>query len=474
MENDHIILQSLGAAQTVTGSKHLLKTPEGNFLIDCGLFQGLKELRTKNREDFPIDVSSIDAMILTHAHLDHCGYIPLLVKKGFRGRIYMTLPTNDLARMILRDSAKIQEEDAFLANKFHYSKHKPALPLYTMEDAEASFALFVPVEHSTVINLSGNISFEFRKSGHILGAASVVLNCFEKAIVFSGDIGRYQSSFLLPPASLPKASIVVMESTYGDRLHGEQDPLDQLADIINEALPKNGSVLIPSFAVGRAQEIMHLINQLKKSNRIPSALPVFLDSPMAADATDILCRYPKWHKLSHTECLSVCKDVIINRDWHETQHIIRKPGSKIIISASGMITGGRILEYMKHLGSIPNNTILLIGYQAEGTRGRDLQNKVNELKIHGKYYSIKANVVEISGLSAHADQKELLHWLGQFDQYKPKIILVHGEGPAQAALEIKIRSEHKLDVKIANQNEEIILSNVKINHSGPSNAHITV
>ena len=455
-QNNEIILQSLGAAETVTGSKHLLRTPELNILIDCGLFQGMKSLRMKNREELPVYPGEIDVLLLTHAHLDHCGYIPLFLKKGFKGKIYMTAPTRDLIEIILYDSAKIQEEDAERANREGYSKHKSALPLYKTEDVDFALQHFELVEHSLEVQLSPHISFQFRKNGHILGSACVQLNCFDKTIVFSGDIGRYQSDFLLPPSNINKADYVIMESTYGDRLH-TGDPAEQLAAIINEAVDHHGTILIPSFAVGRAQEIMHILNHLKQQNKIPHWLPIFLDSPMAADATDILCRYPKWHKLTHDECMSVCKDVVINRDWHNTKDIIHKHGSKIVISASGMLTGGRVLEYMKHIAPHENNTVLLIGYQAEGTRGRALQNKAHEVKIHGKYYPVKARVVEISGLSAHADQSELIQWLKNYQHLPEKIFLVHGEPSAQEALRIKIQDELKTPVDIQKQNEEKIL-----------------
>ncbi|MBN8718681.1 MAG: MBL fold metallo-hydrolase [Sediminibacterium magnilacihabitans] len=458
---NEIILQSLGAAETVTGSKHLLRTPELNILVDCGLFQGIKSLRMKNREELPVHPGDIDVLLLTHAHLDHCGYIPLFVKKGFRGKIYMTPPTKDLTEIILYDSAKIQEEDAEKANQEGYSKHKPALPLYKTEDVDFAISHFETVEHSSAIQLSPHISFQFRKNGHILGSACVQLNCFDKTIVFSGDIGRYQSDFLLAPANMSKTDYVIMESTYGDRLH-KGDPAEQLAAVINEAVDHHGTILIPSFAVGRAQEIMHILNKLKKENRIPHWLPVFLDSPMAADATEILCNYPKWHKLKHDECMSVCKDVVINRDWHNTKDIIHKHGSKIVISASGMLTGGRVLEYMKHLTPHENNIILLIGYQAEGTRGRALQNKAHEVKIHGKYYPVKARVVEISGLSAHADQSELIEWLKSFQQLPLKIFLVHGEPSAQEVLRVKIQDELKIPAHIQQQNQAITLFNTNV------------
>jgi len=429
-------------------------------MIDCGLFQGIKPLRLKNWEGIPVNPAEVDALILTHAHLDHCGYIPLFVKRGFRGKIYMTPPTADLAELILYDSAKIQVEDAERANRMGFSKHKPALPLYDEEDVDEAIPLFQTVEHSIEYHLSPNLSFYFRKNGHILGAASAVLNCHGKTIVFSGDIGRYESRFLLPPSSIPEADFVVMESTYGDRLHGNNDPLDELAEIINRVIQRHGSLIIPSFAVGRAQEIMHLVNTLKHEKRIPASLPVYLDSPMAADATQILCRHTQWHKLKHDECMSVCNDVVINRDFRETKKIIASPGSKIVISASGMLTGGRVLEYLKYLAPDPKNAILLIGYQAEGTRGRRLKNGEPELKIHGQFVPVKASVEEISGLSGHADQSELLQWLGQMGQSVQKVILVHGESPAQEIFRDKIEQDLHIPAQIAKEDEEITLFNL--------------
>ncbi|MBN8836172.1 MAG: MBL fold metallo-hydrolase [Sphingobacteriia bacterium] len=460
--DSQIILQSLGAAQTVTGSKHLLKTPDLNVLIDCGLFQGIKEIRMKNREELPVLPSAVDVLLLTHAHLDHCGYIPLFIKNGFKGKIYMTPPTKELAELILLDSAKIQKEDAERANEMGYSKHKPARPLYTTEDAELAFNRFVTIEHSDVKKLSPNISFQFRKNGHILGSASVELTCYDKKIIFSGDIGRYTSDFLLPPSHIDGFDFVVMESTYGDRLHGDRKPADELAEIINHTINHFGNVLIPSFAVGRAQEIMHIINGLKKDAKIPAHTPVYLDSPMAADATDILCRYPKWHKLTHDQCMSVCKDVVINRDYHNTKNIIADRRSKIIIAASGMLTGGRVLEYMKHYVTEKRNTVLLIGYQAEGTRGRALKEGSHEIKIHGRYFPIKAEIKEVSGLSAHADQSELLQWLKHFKHLPEKIFLVHGEPSAQEALRVKIHDELNIPVEIQKQNQETVLFNIKV------------
>ena len=392
---NEITLQSLGAAGTVTGSKHLLRTPELTVLVDCGLFQGLKELRLKNWDKLPVNPADIDVMILTHAHLDHCGYIPLFVKNGFKGKIYMSPPTKDLAQIILRDSAKIQEEDAANANHYGYAKHKPALPLYTIQDAEKAFNQFETIEHSVETSLSANIKFHFTKNGHILGSCFIDMNCFGKKIIFSGDIGRFNSDFLAPPSQISEADFLIMESTYGDRLHSNANPSEQLAKVIFDTQQEHGNVLIPSFAVGRAQELMHLLNELKKENKIARNIPIYLDSPMAANATDLLCKFMDWHKLSKDQCDSVCKDVIINREYQGTKKILADKHSKIVLSASGMITGGRVLEYMKHYAPDKNNTILLIGFQAEGTRGRALKEGAQEVKIHGKVIQVRAKVFKL-------------------------------------------------------------------------------
>ena len=299
---NEIIVQSLGGAETVTGSKHLLLTPELALLVDCGLFQGLKELRQRNWDKLPVNPAEIDALILTHAHLDHCGYIPLLVKNGFTGKIYMTPPTRELAQIILLDSAKIQEEDADKANRYKYSKHPPALPLYTVEEAKNSFSNFITVDHDVHVQLSPHISFQFIKNGHIIGSCFVDMHCFGKKIVFSGDIGRFRSDFLAAPEYIEEADFIFMESTYGDRLHDKKDPALQLAEAILETISRGGNILIPAFAVGRAQEVMKILSELKGGKHIPFDIPVYLDSPMAADATDILYRYPGWHKLTLEQC----------------------------------------------------------------------------------------------------------------------------------------------------------------------------
>jgi metallo-beta-lactamase family protein len=459
MSQQNISVQFLGAAGTVTGSKHLLKTPEKNILIDCGLFQGLKSLRLKNREPLPVDISAIDLVILTHAHLDHCGHLPLLVKSGYSGKILMTPPTRDLAEIILRDSAKIQEEDAERENRHGISKHNPSLPLYTIKDVEKTLNQFYIYSDNQWINISPNIEFRFVQNGHILGSCFIEFNCFGKRIVFSGDIGRSNDDIMKAPSMVDEADFLVMESTYGDRLHGTTPAKDELADIINDTIHQNGNLLIPSFAVGRAQELMHLVNQLKKEIRMPN-VPVFMDSPMGADATKLLHKYPSWHKLSEEECRAVSHDINIITDFHDTLKIIALKGSKIIIAASGMITGGRVLEYMKNYIEDKKNTILLVGYQAEGTRGRALRNKAHEIKMYGKYYRVLARVKEISSLSAHADQKEMVDWLKQIKKKPQKIFLVHGEPQVQEIFRVKIQDELKTEVMTPTQNDEAILFNI--------------
>ncbi|WP_342331679.1 MBL fold metallo-hydrolase [Pedobacter sp. FW305-3-2-15-E-R2A2] len=458
---NEVILQSLGAAETVTGSKHLLKTPELNILIDCGLFQGIKYLREKNWESLNIEASAIDLIVLTHAHLDHCGYIPLLVKKGFKGRIYMTAPTSELCELILLDSAKLQEEDAEKANRYHYTKHKPAKPLYTIEEAKASFKHFVIVDCDVRVDLSDHLHFRFKTCGHILGACSVALSCYGKTIVFSGDIGRNQSALLPKPDFFTNADYIVMESTYGDRLHGDADVYQALADLINETVSRGGNVLIPSFAVGRAQELIYMLGLLKEQHKIPFHLPVILDTPMGASATKIFTRYAdEYSTISKETYLKISNRVTINEEYAGTLQTIRDKRSKIVIAASGMLSGGRVLEYLKHYLTNASNAILIIGFQAEGTRGRALLNHSHELKIHGRYYGVKANVAEILGLSAHADQAELMDWIRKYVPAPKQIMLVHGEPSAQEALRVKIQTELQIPVKIMKRNQDVLLFTV--------------
>lgn len=456
-----VSIKFLGAASTVTGSKHLLKTPEKNILIDCGLFQGIKSLRKKNWEPLPVAVKDIDLVILTHAHLDHCGYLPLLVKSGYTGRIWMTPPTKDLVEIILRDSAKIQEEDAMHANKHGYSKHKPALPLYTIEDVEKVLGQIDVYSDNEWNSISNHIKFRFVKNGHILGSSFIQLDCFGKMIVFSGDIGTSGSLIMNGPTQIDNADYIVMESTYGDRLHRREKIRPELADIIKDVVHKGGKLLIPSFAVGRAQEIMILINELKKQGSIPN-IPLYMDSPMSVNATDIFMKYPKWHKLSDKECHDAFANTTFVTDPKETKKIINNPDSKIVIASSGMLTGGRVLGYLERYVGESENTILLVGYQAEGTRGRALREGADEIKMHGKYFEVKANIREITSLSAHADQREMMDWLHGFKNKPKEIILVHGERNAQEAFRVKIENDFNIEVLIPQQNDELALFEVNL------------
>ncbi|BAP32410.1 beta-lactamase family protein [Chryseobacterium sp. StRB126] len=453
---DTMIIKSLGGAETVTGSKHLLKTSELTILVDCGLFQGVKSLREQNWESLNIDLAEIDIVILTHAHLDHCGYIPLLVKNGFKGKIYMTEPTKELAKLILLDSAKLQEEDAEKANYHHYTKHNPAKPLYTINDTEKSFKQFFTVKENISIQLSNHIQCRFKPCGHIIGACSVEIVCFDKTIIFSGDIGRSHSAILPPPDFFTKADFLVMESTYGDRLHDNTNLYDTLEHWINLTVKNHGNIIIPSFAVGRAQEVIYILSQLKEQNKIPYNLPIILDSPMAASATDIMVEYAEYTTVTKEKWLDIIEHVNINREYMNTQEIVYDKQSKIIIAGSGMLTGGRVLEYLKHDIGNSRNTVLIVGFQAEGTRGRALLNESHELKIHGKYYPVKANIVELTGLSAHADQSELMEWIKKYENPPKQIMLVHGEPSAQEALRVKIQTDLKIPVKILMKDREVI------------------
>lgn len=457
MENQSVYLQSLGAAETVTGSKHLLITPDFKLMVDCGLFQGIKSLRERNWVKPPVDVTTIDAILLTHAHLDHCGYLPLLIKNGYRGKVYMSEPTRDLAELILRDSAKLQEEDAGKANRHGYSKHNPALALYTTIDVEAALLKFVTVDILKEYQLNSNLWFKFYPAGHILGACSVEVNCYDKTVLFSGDIGRYQSEMLPAPQHPKAADYIVMESTYGGRLHKTTQIKDELAFVIKDTLFNGGNLLIPCFAVGRAQDVIHLLFKLKQEKAIPVNIPVFLDSPMAASAGRSLLQHTDWVMISAKECSQMFSGITINQDYQQTKKIIRQRNSKIILAASGMMTGGRVLEYLKKYLPDAKNTILLIGYQAEGTRGRALLNQSPELKIHGQYYPVNAQIKEIGGLSAHADQGELLRWLIDFNSKPSKVYLVHGEPSAQEALRVKIKDECGIIAVIVKEGQRELL-----------------
>ncbi|WP_044397458.1 MBL fold metallo-hydrolase RNA specificity domain-containing protein [Lacinutrix sp. Hel_I_90] len=429
----------LGASGTVTGSKFLIETSEKNILIDCGLFQGLKVLRELNWNNLPIKVNEIDLVLLTHGHLDHVGYLPRLLKQGFKGKIIGTAPTLAIGEIILKDSAKIQEEEAKKANADKYTKHHPALAFYTIKDAENTIKLFQAEEIDTWIQLSKNIAYRFQYNGHIIGATFIELDIFEKRFVFSGDIGREQDYLLETPKKPDKADVLFIESTYGNKLHPDEAIETLLSDLIKDTINKKGQLIIPSFAVERLQTLMYILWKLYQKNKIPN-IPIFIDSPMGNNVLDVFNRFPKWHKLSDTEYRAMCNHVTIVQSYKETWDTIDDKRSKIIIAGSGMVTGGRVLTYLKQLIDEPSTTVLLVGYQAEGTRGRQLHDGAHEIKLFGKYYPVKATIKRIDSLSAHADQQELLNWMSAIKNTPEKVFLVHGEPTALDAFRVKIKT----------------------------------
>jgi metallo-beta-lactamase family protein len=443
-------LTFLGATGTVTGSRYLLEDDGRKFLIDCGLFQGLKELRLRNWEAFSILPSSIDAILLTHAHLDHSGFIPKLVREGFRGPVYCSAATFDLCSILLPDSGYLQEEDAARANRHSYSKHKPALPLYTQQDAKKCLEQFRPVDYATPHRLSDFLEVSFHRAGHILGASCVHISDGSSSILFSGDLGRLNDPVMKAPVQMQGADYVVVESTYGGRLHGKSDPAEDLEQIVNRTVRRGGSLIIPAFAVGRAQMIMYYLHRLKAEKRIPGRLPVYLDSPMAINATELLHKYPNDHRLTEGLCKDVCDAAQYVQTTEESKQLDDNAANMpcVIISASGMATGGRILHHLKRFMGDARNTILLAGYQAAGTRGDRLARGEKEIKIHGQMRPVRAEVVRLDNMSAHADYAEVLKWMGSFKIRPRKVFVTHGESSAAQSLAEKIRAQYGWDAVV--------------------------
>jgi len=449
-------IQFVGAAGTVTGSKYLVTYNKTRILIDCGLFQGLKSLRLKNWDGLPLRAQEIDAVILTHAHIDHSGFIPRLVKNGFRGKIYSTAATRDLCGILLPDSGYLMEEEAEYLNRRKRSKHSPALPLFTEKEAQASLEYFetVPFETSQVI--AEGLQFQFRYAGHILGAASVILQGGKTTIGFTGDIGRLQDPLLHSPSVFPAVDYLVTESTYGNRLHKKTDVLEELGKVIQETSQKKGTVLVPTFAVGRAQEIMYYLWQLKKQKRIPD-IPMYLNSPMATNVNDLMNKYKDLHKLSQHDCVELCKVVKYVRSAEESIELNEKKGPMIILSASGMLTGGRVLHHLKAFAPHPENTILLAGFQAAGTRGEALERGCEEIKVHGEYVPVNAAVKVLDNMSAHADYKEIIQWLSQSSMKPKKVFVTHGEPSAADELRRRLAETFDWDCMVPEQDEKFKL-----------------
>jgi metallo-beta-lactamase family protein len=430
----------LGAAGTVTGSKYLVNAGSELVLIDCGLFQGLKRLRERNWQFPPIDPKLLDAVVLTHAHLDHTGYLPALARAGFRGLVYCTRATRDLLKILLLDSARIQEEEAEYANRRGYSKHRPALPLYTVEDAEAALRLLRPVEWSDNFKPIAGVSARFSPAGHLLGAASVLLQTANRRILFSGDLGRPDDPMMRPPAARPEADAVVIESTYGNRRHAAVDAEAEVRDAIAPVLQRKGVVVVPAFAVGRAQLLLHFIARLKARGAIDD-VPVFLNSPMATDVTRIYHEHRSDHRLTDEECETMCTAARFVNTVEESKSLNERQGPMIIVSASGMAAGGRVVHHLKAFAPEPRNMILFTGYQAAGTRGSAIVKGAEQIKIHGEWVPVRAEVVQLHGTSGHADCDQLVAWLRGSAAAPQRVFVTHGEPESADALRQHIRRE---------------------------------
>ncbi len=431
----------LGAAGTVTGSKFYIETPQKNILIDCGMFQGVKELRELNWKDLPVEVSKIDTVLLTHGHLDHTGYLPRLLKEGFQGEILATAPTLAITEIILRDSAKIHEEEAEKANKEGYSKHDPALPFYTKKEAEKVIRCFKSIEENTWTSLSQDIRYRFKYNGHIIGSTFIEVDLYGKILVFSGDLGRKDDVLLRNPEKPEWADFLFVESTYGNKLHPGEDIEEKLIQLIHDTLYQKGTLIIPSFAVERLQVLMYILWKLYQKNRIPN-IPIYVDSPMGNNVLSVFESFPNWHKLPMNEYYAICNHINIVTSYRETWEVIDNPHPKIVIAGSGMVTGGRVLTYLQQLIDYDTTSVVLVGFQAEGTRGRLLEEGAHEVKLFGKYYPVKAKIYGIESLSAHADQHELLDWMSEIKNIPEKVFLIHGEATAADTLRVKIQDTY--------------------------------
>ena len=439
-------LSFLGAAGCVTGSKYLVEHQGTTVLVDCGLFQGYKNLRLLNWDPLPFDASRLDAVVLTHAHLDHSGALPLLIRNGFRGAIYATPATVELCGLLLPDSGHLQEDDARFANRHKTSKHSPALPLYTEEDARTARRYFKPLELDHQISVV-SLKLRLRMAGHILGASSVEITTDQGSVLFSGDIGRPDDLVMKPPASIEHADYLMVESTYGDRLHDPNDDGRVLADVITRTAGRGGMVLVPSFAVGRAQNLLYEIHLLKKAGRIPD-LPVFLDSPMAIDSLHIYTRHRNEHRLSVDDCKGMSTVSKICRTVDESRALDQLSYPAIIISASGMATGGRILHHLRMMASDHRNSVVFAGYQAGGTRGAKMVAGDKTVRIFGEDIAINAEVVSLPSMSAHADAEQLIAWMKTLKKKPKHVFVTHGEPESADALRLRIARELGWDVSV--------------------------
>ncbi|MBK6854707.1 MAG: MBL fold metallo-hydrolase [Burkholderiales bacterium] len=437
----------LGAADTVTGSRHLVTADGQQVLLDCGLFQGFKVLRERNWEPFPAPVETLDAVVISHAHLDHSGYLPSLVKQGYTGPVYASPATRDLCEVLLLDSAKLQEEDARRANRYGYSKHPKAMPLYTLADARRAVAKITPIPAGREV-LVGRVRVSLTPVGHLMGASAVTLRSSEATLVYSGDLGRDDDVLMPPPQRIAQADVLLVESTYGDRLHPASDVDEQLGRIIRETVGRGGRVLLPSFAVGRVQALLHSLQKLRSSDRIPREMPIFLDSPMAIQATALYQRHHRLMRLTSRQASALSDDIRMIATPQQSERLTRSRYPCVIISASGMATGGRVLHHLKTMAPDGRNHIAFPGFQVAGTRGAKLVAGATEVKIHGEYVPVKASVSQIEGYSGHADAQGLMHWMQGFTSPPAKVFVVHGEPGAADTLRLRIKDELGWNVQV--------------------------
>ena len=428
----------LGGASTVTGSKYLVQHGGKNLLIDCGLFQGYKQLRLRNWSPIPIAPNQVDAVLLTHAHLDHSGYIPVLVKEGFVGKVFATSGTQSLCKILLPDSGHIQEEDASFVNRHGLSKHAPALPLYTRQDALDCLSHIKAMGMNKTFEPIPGWRASFQMAGHILGASSVLLEVSDRRILFSGDLGRPDDTIIYPPALPPKADTVLIESTYGNRHHPVENLREELAPVLQRLAKRGGVAVVPVFAVGRAQAMLLAIAQLKESGQIPHSLPIFLDSPMAVHTTHLFESHKDEHRLNakETHAMTRCATMVNSTD--ESKALAARHGPMVILSASGMATGGRVLHHLQHHVGNHRNMVILTGYQSPGTRGAILASGAKTIRIHGRDVPVSAEVVQLQSASAHADSEQLLNWLRALPHRPDQVYVVHGDLPASDALRAAI------------------------------------
>lgn len=438
--NSPVRLSFHGAAGTVTGSRYLLETDDRRILIDCGLFQGYKQLRLRNWAPLPFEARSIDAVILTHAHIDHSGFLPGLTRQGFRGPIYCSEGTFQLCKILLPDSAHLQEEDARFANRHGISKHKPALPLYTQSDARDCLQQFTTVPFGSNTRLSSSTAFTLQRAGHLLGACFARVESRGVSVTFSGDLGRPDDPILKPPAAPAATDYLVCESTYGDRVHPTIDPEVELARALVPALARHAVVVVPTFAVGRAQSLLLHIARLKRDRELPD-IPVYLDSPMAIDASGLYRRFAHEHRLSASDCDLMCNAASFINTAEQSKSLSQRTGPMIIISASGMATGGRVVHHLKAFVGDERNLVLLTGFQAPGTRGGSLAAGASRLRIHGEEFAVRAEVRQLQASSSHADADEMLAWMRQLETPPRQTFITHGEPGASDALRQRIERQ---------------------------------